>query len=100
MKQRGLKLLGLILISALFLGGQLNWRAEASEKSGNSDKIPRVIVIFVDMSGSTNRARRTVYREAFEKIYQNLGQGDRVVVGTITGRSFIDLRRRWTRKFQ
>jgi len=44
------------------------------------------------MSGSTNLARRTVYREAFEKIYQNLRQGDRIMVGTITGRSYIDFK--------
>jgi hypothetical protein len=44
------------------------------------------------MSGSTNQARRTVYRNAFEKIYQNLQQGDRIIVGTITGRSYIDFK--------
>jgi len=44
------------------------------------------------MSGSTNQARRTVYREAFEKIYPEIGQGDRVVVGTITSRSYIDFK--------
>jgi hypothetical protein len=44
------------------------------------------------MSGSTNRARRTLYRNALEKIYQNLQQGDRIIVGTITGRSYIDFK--------
>jgi hypothetical protein len=44
------------------------------------------------MSGSTNKARRTVYREALEKIYQNFQEGDRIIVGTITGRSFIDFK--------
>ncbi|MBW2057697.1 MAG: VWA domain-containing protein [Deltaproteobacteria bacterium] len=51
-----------------------------------------MIVVLVDMSGSTNSARRTVYREAFEKIFQDLRQGDRIMVGTITGRSFIDFK--------
>jgi hypothetical protein len=44
------------------------------------------------MSGSTNLARATVYRECFEKIYENLRQGDRIVIGMITGRSFIDFK--------
>jgi hypothetical protein len=57
---------------------------------GKDKKQPRVMAVFVDMSGSTNQARRTVYRNAFEKIYQNLQQGDRIIVGTITGRSYID----------
>jgi hypothetical protein len=94
MKQLRLKLFGFILLSTLFLSSQLNWKVEASEKPGDSERSPRVIVIFVDMSGSTNQARRTVYREAFEKIYQELGQGDRVVVGTITSRSYIDFKPR------
>ncbi len=50
------------------------------------------MAVFVDMSGSTNQARRTLYRNAFEKIYQNLQQGDRIIVGTITGRSYIDFK--------
>jgi hypothetical protein len=44
------------------------------------------------MSDSANEARRTVCKEAFEKIYQNLRQGDRVVVGTITSRSYIEFK--------
>jgi len=92
MKQRHLKLLRLIFIGALLLGTQGIWSAEAFGKSENSPPNPRAIIIFVDMSGSTNQARRTVYKEAFEKIYPNLRQGDRVVVGTITSRSYIDFK--------
>jgi len=69
----------------------MNRTAEA-RKSGNDKETPRVIVILVDMSGSANRARSTVYREAFEKIYQSLSQGDRVMVGTITSRSYIEFK--------
>jgi hypothetical protein len=65
--------------------------AEAFLKS-NAKGESRVIVVFVDMSGSTNHARRTVYREGFEKIYEGLDQGDRIMVGTITGRSYIDFK--------
>jgi len=92
MKQRELKLLGPIIIGALLLGTQLIWSAEAFGKSENSPQNPRVIIVLVDMSDSTNEARRTVYKEAFEKIYQNLRQGDRIVVGTITSRSYIDFK--------
>jgi len=70
----------------------MNWSNEAFGKSESAKKSPRVLVIFVDMSGSANLARGTVYRKAFEKIYQNLSQGDRVMVGTITGRSYIDFK--------
>jgi len=91
MKRWILKLLGLTLFSSLLLVSHMNRTAEA-RKSGNDKETPRVIVILVDMSGSANRARSTVYREAFEKIYQNLSQGDRVMVGTITGRSYIDFK--------
>ena len=92
MKQWRLKLLGFILLSCLLLLSYMNRSAEALWKSGNAKKSPQVMVIFVDMSGSTNRARSTVCREAFEKIYQNLSQGDRIMVGTITGRSYIDFK--------
>jgi hypothetical protein len=78
MKQRKLRLLGLIIIGALLLSNQF--------------KKPRVIIIFVDMSDSANEARRTVCKMAFEKIYQNLRQGDRLVVGTITSRSYIEFK--------
>jgi hypothetical protein len=70
----------------------MNQNAEAVSTSKNTEETPRVIVVLVDMSGSTNLARRTVYREAFEKIYENLRQGDRIMVGTITGRSYIDFK--------
>jgi len=92
MKLRRLKLSGLILIGALFLSSQLGWHSEVFGKPENSPKNSRAMIILVDMSGSTNQARGTVYREAFEKIYQNLGLGDRVMVGTITSRSYIDFK--------
>jgi hypothetical protein len=92
MEQRILKLTGFILIGALFLCSQSSGRAEAFGKSESTKNSSRVIIVFVDMSGSANEARRTVYKEAFEKIYQDLGQGDRVVVGTITSRSYIDFK--------
>lgn len=92
MKRWTLKPLGLILLSSLLLLGYLNWIAEALAKSKNAEKIARVILVLVDMSGSTNRARHTVFREAFDKIYQGLGQGDRIIAGTITGRSYIDFK--------
>ena len=92
MKQGELKLLGLIIIGALLLGTQLIWSAEAFGKSEKPPQNPRVIIVLVDMSDSTNEARRTVYKEAFGKIYQNLRQGDRIVVGTITSRSYIDFK--------
>jgi hypothetical protein len=93
MKQRQLKLLGLIIIvGALLLCTQLIWSAKVLGKSENSPPNPRVIIILVDMSDSANQARRTVCKEAFEKIYQNLRQRDRVVVGTITSRSYIEFK--------
>jgi hypothetical protein len=92
MKQRKLKLLGLITIGAILLCTQLIWTAEAFGKSENSPQNPRIIIIFVDMSDSANQARRTVCKEAFKKIYQNLRQGDRVVVGTITSHSYTEFK--------
>jgi hypothetical protein len=92
MKQRKLKLLGLVIIGTLLLCTPLIWSGDASGKSENSPQNPRLIIIFVDMSDSANQARRTVCKEAFEKIYQNLRQGDRVVVGTITSRSYIEFK--------
>lgn len=92
MKRWKLKLLGFIFLGSLLLLGFTSRSADAFWKVGKDKKDPRVIVVFVDMSGSTNRARRTVYNEAFEKIYQNLSQGDRIVVGTITSRSYIDFK--------
>jgi len=92
MKQQHLKLLGPIIIGALLLYNQLTWSAEAFAESENSPQKPRVIIILVDMSDSANQARGTVCKEAFVKIYQNLRQGDRVVVGTITSRSYIEFK--------
>ncbi|MBW2063167.1 MAG: hypothetical protein JRI95_16615 [Deltaproteobacteria bacterium] len=92
MKQWRLKFFGFILLSFLLLTIHMNWSNEAFGKSENAKKGPRVLVIFVDMSGSANLARHTVYTKAFEKISQNLSQGDRVMVGTITGRSYIDFK--------
>jgi len=66
MKQRQLKLLGLIIIGAFLLGSQLIWSAIAFGKSEKSPQNSRVIMILVDMSDSTNGARPTVYKEAFE----------------------------------
>ena len=51
---------------------------EATAGIFGDDKEPRVIVVFVDMSGSTNKARRTVYKNAFNMIYKTLDQGDRI----------------------
>jgi len=92
MKERQLKLLGLIIIGALLLCDPLNWSAEAIGKPENSPQHPRVVLILVDMSGSADQARRTVCKEAFEKIYRNLRHGDRVVVGTIASHSYIDFK--------
>ena len=84
--------LGLLVINSLTILSPFSRNADAFKLFGKDDKGPRAIVVLVDMSGSTNRARRTVYNEAFEKIYENLGQGDRIVVGTITSRSYIDFK--------
>jgi len=92
MKRCRIKPLWLIFLSSLFLLSFPSPNADAFWKFGKDKKNARIILVFVDMSGSTNRARRTVYSEAFEKIYQNLQQGDRIVVGTITGRSYIDFK--------
>jgi hypothetical protein len=83
---------GLMLFSLLLSLDSMDRRAEAAWESWNNEENPRAIVVFVDMSGSTNLARRTIYRECFEKIYQDLNQGDRIVVGTITSHSFIDFK--------
>ena len=92
MKQRQLRLLGLIMIGTFLLCSPSNWSGDAFAKSENPAQPPRLIVIFVDMSASADQARRTVCKEAFEKIYQNLRQGDRVVVGTITSQSYVEFK--------
>ena len=92
MKRWSLKILCLIVLSNMMLLSSVEAKSDAFWKFGKDKKQPRVMAVFVDMSGSTNRARRTLYRNAFEKIYQNLQQGDRIIVGTITGRSYIDFK--------
>jgi len=92
MKRWSLKILCVIVLSSMMLLSSVEAKSESFWKFGKDKKQPRVMAVFVDMSGSTNQARRTLYRNAFEKIYQNLQQGDRIIVGTITGRSYIDFK--------
>ena len=92
MKRWSLKILCVIVLSNMMLLSSVEAKNDAFWKFGKDKKQPRVMAVFVDMSGSTNKARRTLYRNAFEKIYQNLQQGDRIIVGTITGRSYIDFK--------
>jgi hypothetical protein len=92
MKRRCLRILQFILLSFLLLWSFGDRKADAFWKFDQDSESSRVMVVFVDMSGSTNNARRSVYREAFEKIYQNLRQGDRIVVGTITSHSYVDFK--------
>jgi len=82
----------IIFLSSFLFLGSMSRNADAASIFGKDKKPPRAIVVFVDMSGSTNKARRTVYRNAFDKIYQNLKEGDRLVVGTITSHSYIDFK--------
>jgi hypothetical protein len=86
------KLFLIIFLSSFLFLGSMSQNTDASSIFGKDKKPPRAIVVFVDMSGSTNKARRTVYQNAFDKIYQNLREGDRIVVGTITSRSYIDFK--------
>ncbi len=92
MNRWSLKILCVIVLSNMLLLSSVEGKSDTFWKLGKEKKNPRVVAVFVDMSGSTNQARRTVYRNAFEKIYENLQQGDRVIVGTITGRSYIDFK--------
>jgi hypothetical protein len=92
MKRWSLKILGIIVLTNMLLLSSVEGKSDSFWKFGKEKKNPRVIAVFVDMSGSTNKARRTVYRSAFDKIYENLQQGDRIIVGTITGRSYIDFK--------
>ena len=92
MNRWSLKILCVIVLSNMLLLSSVEAKSDAFWKFGKDKKQPRVMAVFVDMSGSTNRARRTLYRNAFDKIYQNLQQGDRIIVGTITGRSYIDFK--------
>lgn len=92
MKQRGPKLTWLILIGALLVCSPSRWSGEAFGRSEGPSPSPRVIVILVDMSASADQARRTVCRDAFEKVYRNLQHGDRLVVGTITSQSYVEFK--------
>ena len=92
MKRWSLKILGIVVLSNMMLLSSVEGKSDSFWKFGKEKKKSRVIAVFVDMSGSTNKARRTVYRNAFDKIYENLQQGDRIIVGTITGRSYIDFK--------
>ncbi len=85
-------LMGLLFGSSLLLSSLCAPSAHAFKLFGKNGGGPRVIVVLVDMSGSTNKARRTVYSEAFDKIYKNLQGGDRIVIGTITSSSYIDFK--------
>jgi hypothetical protein len=76
----------------MMLLGPVEGKGESFWKFGKDKKPARVLAVFVDMSGSTNKARRTVYRNAFEMILEELQDGDRIVIGTITGRSYIDFK--------
>ena len=92
MNRWSLKISCVIVLSSMLLLSSVEGKSDTFWKLGKEKKNPRVVAVFVDMSGSTNQARRTVYRNAFEKIYENLQQGDRIIVGTITGRSYIDFK--------
>jgi hypothetical protein len=92
MKRCSLKILSVIILGSMMLLSPLKQNTDAFWKKAKDKKEPRVIAVFVDMSGSTNSARRAVYRRAFDKIYQNLQQGDRLMVGTITGQSYLDFK--------
>ncbi len=80
------------MVGAIFLCSPSDWSGEAFGKSEKSTPNPRLIVILVDMSASADEARRTVCRDAFEKIYGNLQHGDRLVVGTITSQSYVEFK--------
>jgi hypothetical protein len=79
-----------------FMGFFLFTNITISETSAGSilkkDKQSKIIIVFVDMSGSTNKARKSTYKNAFDMIYKTLDQGDRIVVGTITSHSYIDFK--------
>ena len=92
MKKFGLLTAWLSLFSFLILLNPVGREAEALLNSGREKRNPRMIFVLVDMSGSTNLARQTVYRDGFAKVYQNLDEGDRIMLGTITGRSYIDFK--------
>jgi hypothetical protein len=92
MKRWFIKISCVIVFSNMILLSSVEGKSDSFWKFGKDKKPARVLAVLVDMSGSTNKARRTVYRNAFKKIFQNLQNGDRIVVGTITGRSYIDFK--------
>ena len=92
MKRLIVKILCVMVFSNMMLLSSVEAKSDSFWKFGKDKKPPRVLAIFVDMSGSTNKARRTVYRNAFEMIIEALQDGDRIVIGTITGRSYIDFK--------
>jgi hypothetical protein len=92
MKRWIIKILCVIVFGSMMLLGPVEGKGESFWKFGKDKKPARVLAVFVDMSGSTNKARRTVYRNAFEMILEELQDGDRIVIGTITGRSYIDFK--------
>ena len=92
MKRCSLKALSVIILGSMMLLSPLQQNTAGFWKKGQDKKQTRMIAVFVDMSGSTDVARRTVYRRAFDKIYQNLQQGDRIIVGPVTGRSYLDFK--------
>lgn len=92
MKRWKYKLFLIIFLGSFLFLNSMNQNADAASLFGKDKNPPRAIVVFVDMSGSTNKARRTVYRNAFDKIYKNLREEDRIVVGTITSHSYIDFK--------
>ncbi|MCD4741539.1 MAG: hypothetical protein K8R67_03510 [Desulfobacteraceae bacterium] len=91
MKRLNYKYLWLFFLSALVFIGLMSTDVPASSIFKN-DKESKLIIVFIDMSGSTNKVRQTIYKNAFEMIYKSLKQGDRIVVGTITSHSYIDFK--------
>jgi len=92
MKRWIIKIVFVMVICNIMPLSSVEGKSDSFWKFGKDKKQARVMAVFVDMSGSTNKARRTVYRNAFDKIMENLQDGDRIVIGTITGRSFIDFK--------
>ncbi len=91
MKPKRLKLSFLNLL-VVFLLIYTIWSPEVFCKSEKLVQPSKAIIVLVDMSGSTNQARKTLYQDAFAKIYQSLDHGDRLLVSTITDRSDINFK--------
>jgi hypothetical protein len=83
-----------LLFIGVFVFGSLSLTITNADAASifKDDKKPKAIIVFVDMSGSTNKARSTIYKNAFDMVYKTLDQGDRIVVGTITSHSFINFK--------